>query len=304
MRGEETQIAGLLAREPNFDGVVCLPGTHTKWVHVSAGEVVSFTSFMTGELFSLLATGSVLRHSIAAEGWSEADFETAVEDALARPERVSAKLFGLRAEALLMDLSPERSRARLSGLLIGMELAGARPYWLGRDIVMIGASRLVDAYIAAMHLCGLDAAQARRHRDDAGGARRRPRAVARREVPPMSRRLIAILRGLEPPRAEETAAALVEAGITWIEVPLNSPEPLVSIAALQARFGDRAQIGAGTVLSPEQVRAVAGTGASFIVSPNCDPRVIERTKVSGSGPIPGCSRRRNVSRRWRRGRMR
>ena len=134
MRGEETQIAGLLAREPRFDGVICLPGTHTKWVHVSAGEVVSFTSFMTGELFALLAGQSVLRHTIGAQGWSAPDFETAVDDALARPERASAQFFGLRAEALLADLSPDRARARLSGLLIGMELAGARPYWLGRDV--------------------------------------------------------------------------------------------------------------------------------------------------------------------------
>ena len=55
MRGEETQIAGYLAGNPGFDGVVCLPGTHTKWVQVSAGEVVSFRTFMTGELFSLLS---------------------------------------------------------------------------------------------------------------------------------------------------------------------------------------------------------------------------------------------------------
>lgn len=157
MRGEETQIAGLLAREPNFDGVVCLPGTHTKWVHVSAGEVVSFTSFMTGEIFALLAKSSVLHHSIAASGWSEADFEASVEEALAQPERVSARLFGLRAEAILHNLSPEASRARLSGLLIGSELAGSRPYWLGREVVMIGASKLVGAYLQALRLCGLEA---------------------------------------------------------------------------------------------------------------------------------------------------
>lgn len=157
MRGEETQIAGLLMREPGFDGVVCLPGTHTKWVHVSAGEVISFTTFMTGELFALLSTQSVLRHTVGSEGWSAVDFAAAVEDTMARPERVSPQIFGLRAEAILNGLSPERSRARLSGLLIGTELAGARPYWLGRDVVMIGASRLVDAYIAALGLAGLTA---------------------------------------------------------------------------------------------------------------------------------------------------
>jgi 2-dehydro-3-deoxygalactonokinase len=157
MRGEETQIAGLLARRPGFDGVACLPGTHTKWAHVSAGEVVAFQSFMTGELFALLAGSSVLRHTVAAEGWSDPDFLEAAKDGLARPERVAARLFGLRAEALLHGLAPERARARLSGLLIGAELAGARPWWLGREVAIIGAPGLAAAYRAALSLGGIDA---------------------------------------------------------------------------------------------------------------------------------------------------
>ena len=156
MRGEETQIAGLLAREPGFEGVICLPGTHTKWVHVSGGEVVSFVTFMTGELFALLSTASVLRHSVGATGWSDEDFAAAVEEAMTRPERAAARLFGLRAEALLADLSPERSRARLSGYLIGMELAAARVYWLGRDLVMIGSHGIAEAYLTALRLGGLN----------------------------------------------------------------------------------------------------------------------------------------------------
>ena len=103
----------------------------------------------------------------------------------------------------------------------------------------------------------------------------------------MSRNLIAILRGLEPGEAVAIGTTLVEAGITWIEVPLNSPQPLKSIAALQQALGDVARIGAGTVLQPEEVRAVAATGATFIVSPNCDPRVIARTKDLGLGSYPG-----------------
>ena len=106
MRGEETQLAGLLAAEPGFDGVACLPGTHTKWVHLSAAEVVSFASYMTGELFALLATASVLRKTVAPDGWSDPDFLQAVEDGMARPERTASRLFGLRAEALLHGLPP------------------------------------------------------------------------------------------------------------------------------------------------------------------------------------------------------
>ena len=109
---------------------------------------------------------------------------------------------------------------------------------------------------------------------------------------------------MDPADAVEIGTVLVEAGIIWIEVPLNSPRPLDSIAAMQAALGERARIGAGTVVAPEEVRAVAATGASFIVSPNCDPVVIARTKALGMGPIPGSSPRASASRRWRRGPMR
>ncbi len=155
MRGEETQIAGLIAREPDFDGVACLPGTHSKWSHVSAGEIVSFSSFMTGELFALLSTASVLRHTVGAEGWSDGDFAQSVDEALSRPERLASLLFALRAEDLIAGLAPGRARARLSGLLIGAELAAARPYWLGRDIAIIGASSLSQSYRAALAQCGV-----------------------------------------------------------------------------------------------------------------------------------------------------
>jgi 2-dehydro-3-deoxyphosphogalactonate aldolase len=103
----------------------------------------------------------------------------------------------------------------------------------------------------------------------------------------MTRRLIAILRGVRPEEAVATATAIVEAGIGWIEAPLNSPDPLRSIALMQEALGDRARIGAGTVLTPDQVDAVAGTGATFIVSPNADPAVIRRTKARGLGSYPG-----------------
>lgn len=150
MRGEETQIAGALALNPGFDGVICLPGTHSKWAHVSAGEVVSFQTFMTGELFALLSGQSVLRHGIAPEGWDPAAFDGGLSDAIARPERFAAQLFGLRAEGLLNGLDPVAARSRLSGLLIGAELAAARPYWLGQPVLLVGAQALSRAYAHAL----------------------------------------------------------------------------------------------------------------------------------------------------------
>ncbi len=155
MRGEETQLAGALALHPDFDGVFCLPGTHSKWAQVSAGEVVSFQTYMTGELFALLSTGSVLRHSLNVEGWDDGAFDEGLSDALSRPDRIAARLFSLRAEGLLHGLTAPQARSRLSGLLIGIELAGAKPYWLGQEVKLIGAEALAASYARALSHQGL-----------------------------------------------------------------------------------------------------------------------------------------------------
>ena len=160
MRGEETQIAGYLAGRPEFDGVLCLPGTHCKWVRISAGEVVSFQTFMTGEVFALLSGHSVLRHSLTEPGFDEAEFLRALSDTLSRPERFAARLFSLRAEGLIAGLSPQAARARLSAILIGAELAAARPYWLGQAVVVIGAGSLAGLYAKALAAQGVDATTA------------------------------------------------------------------------------------------------------------------------------------------------
>lgn len=157
MRGEETQIAGFLALNDGWAGVICLPGTHTKWVHVSAGEVVSFQTFMTGEQFNLLTGSSVLRHSVEAAGWDADAFIEAVSDTLSRPERLAAYLFNLRARDLLHGQSKDTARARLSGLLIGAELGAARPFWLGQNIAILGADDLAKAYSDALRAQGVHA---------------------------------------------------------------------------------------------------------------------------------------------------
>jgi len=103
------------------------------------------------------------------------------------------------------------------------------------------------------------------------------------DVPP----LIAILRGIRPEEILDVAQALFDAGIRGIEVPLNSPEPLVSIQRLTDKYGADCLCGAGTVLKPEQVDAVARVGGKLIVTPNVNPAVIRRSAELGLHTVPG-----------------
>lgn len=103
----------------------------------------------------------------------------------------------------------------------------------------------------------------------------------------MSRNIIAILRGITPDEAPMIAGVLISAGITKIEVPLNSPDPFLSIQLMTEAFGDKALIGAGTVLTPAQVAHVKDAGGKLIVSPNTDPAVIAATKAASLLSYPG-----------------
>lgn len=99
--------------------------------------------------------------------------------------------------------------------------------------------------------------------------------------------LIAILRGVEPREVEDIGEALVEAGFRIIEVPLNSPDPFRSIELLAARFGERALIGGGTVMTADRARRVAGAGGGLVVMPHSDPEVIRAARNAGASCLPG-----------------
>lgn len=103
----------------------------------------------------------------------------------------------------------------------------------------------------------------------------------------MTRKIIAILRGIQPHEAVEITRQIVEAGITMIEVPLNSPRPFDSIKAMRDAFEGEAQFGAGTVLTIDDVDALKAANGQFVVSPDCNPEVIKATKAAGMNSYPG-----------------
>jgi 2-dehydro-3-deoxygalactonokinase len=155
MRGEETQIAGMLLREPGFEGVICLPGTHTKWAEVAGGIITRFTTFMTGELFGLLSTQSVLRHSVpAGTEWDDEAFAAAVVESAVDTRALTAGLFSVRAATLVADVMPAVAKARLSGLLIGAELAGTQAMWSRQRVLIAGNGRQGNLYSEALTRLG------------------------------------------------------------------------------------------------------------------------------------------------------
>lgn len=168
MRGEETQLLGVT--EPDFTGLVCIPGTHSKWIRIEDGQIVAFSTYMTGELFSVIAQHSILAHAIEAAA-SPADgrpFREGVARALAAPTALTASLFRLRAAQLLGFEQRSDGAARLSGLLIGTEIADARRQHGLRSVRLIAAGALGKLYAAALgaqdiDVTVVDAEQASRH---------------------------------------------------------------------------------------------------------------------------------------------
>lgn len=160
MRGEETQLAGIAALASGSH-LVCMPGTHSKWVDMRDGAVEGFCTWLTGELFSLLSRQSILRHSVAGadEAISPASpaFQKACADALAHGGDIGAQLFRIRAAGLLAGLSPQDAAATLSGLLIGAEIASAtRRFSVAdkRPVTLVASAGLSPLYAAALKMAG------------------------------------------------------------------------------------------------------------------------------------------------------
>ncbi len=159
MRGEETQLAGLISQFRHFSGAVCLPGTHSKWVEVADQKVLGFQSFLTGEHFALLSERSVLRHSVQSNTFDTDAFLAGVNEVLADSTQFASQLFAIRAESVLGQTRAEAARSRLSGLVIGSELVASRHYWSQYPVKLVGAQSLCAHYALALASLGAEVEQ-------------------------------------------------------------------------------------------------------------------------------------------------
>lgn len=157
MRGEETQLLGLATLTPGFAGVVCMPGTHSKWAQLSGTRIERFSTAMTGEIFEVLRTHSVLRHSFNGDldGPGRADgFAAGAAAGLAHPEQLLGTLFQVRAASLLSGRQPDWCAGYLSGLLIGTEI-GSNRHLIGEQAVpLIGSPALCALYAQVLGMAG------------------------------------------------------------------------------------------------------------------------------------------------------
>ena len=170
MRGEETQLLGMSV-EGYDSGLVCLPGTHSKWVVMEKGRVERFSTFMSGELFALLSEHSTLRfeQEYSAKISSDASsFAEAVLIAIECPQEITNRLFSVRSSQLLSMASPESAAAKLSGYIIGLEIAGAQSlHGPINNIHLVARGQLGKLYESAMITAGIKV----RHHDVDGAVR-------------------------------------------------------------------------------------------------------------------------------------
>ena len=157
MRGEETQLLGLSAIRADYAGPVIMPGTHSKWAMLDGGRLLRFSTAMTGELYDVLGTHSVLRHSLAGETMgpaTEDGIAAGLDEGTAEPGLVTSRLFRTRAAALLSGKGPDWCSGYLSGLLVGAEIGSHRD-WIGKEpIPLIGSPRLSRLYGAGLKRVG------------------------------------------------------------------------------------------------------------------------------------------------------
>lgn len=154
MRGEEVQILGVLGELGSAEQLVCLPGTHSKWARVRDQRIVSFRTYLSGEIFAVLKQHSILGRTMAGERFNEAAFVKGVARA-ADAGGLLHHLFGVRAQVLAGNLSDTQSASYLSGIIIGHELVSAAPQ--ATRFHLVGAGELIGLYALAASKMELNA---------------------------------------------------------------------------------------------------------------------------------------------------
>jgi 2-dehydro-3-deoxygalactonokinase len=176
MRGEETQLLGALGLDVVGEALVCMPGTHSKWVRLKDGTVAHFSTFMTGELFSVVSGETILSLAVAGAEDAEdvASFQTAVKAAYGAPAFAANFLFGARSRQLLFGGTPAAARETLSGTLIGVELAAG----LSGAVPKTGITLIASGRLAALYRLAFDALSVTVQPIDADEAVRRGLSMA------------------------------------------------------------------------------------------------------------------------------
>lgn len=158
MRGEETQIVGVLATRGVDEATIVLPGTHSKWVVVEQGAMTSFATFVTGELFELVRDHSIIGAVIDGRSADESAFARGVEDGLDRDRDSGGllhSLFSVRTSGVLEPASRPGLHSYLSGLLIGTEIGGATAKSAPSNVTLVGDNDQVSRYRTAFEIAGI-----------------------------------------------------------------------------------------------------------------------------------------------------
>lgn len=149
MRGEETQVLGLGLDEAREDQLVCIPGTHSKWIHLRKGQVIAFRTALTGELFSSLKNSTLVR---GEQQWNQTAFELGVRKGTASQALLS-NLFSVRSMSIFKAIAPAHAQSYMSGLLVASEIAEMREYFASvshsGNITIVGSESLIQSYASA-----------------------------------------------------------------------------------------------------------------------------------------------------------
>ena len=299
MRGEETEVFGILPYLPKgTPAIIILPGTHNKIIRVNQnGEIVSFKTTLSGELLDMVINNSILRGSVSHE-FSVSEIDVLRGASYAQSFGLNAALFHVR----VMEKN-KYSGNQLSSFLYGAVLSediAAIINYAGTDNIYIGGSKalqsvyhilLKDVSSIPLDKAVADASVVSGLQDiyfihKAHSLRDRTLGAIEKE------KLITIVRSPERDTLFPAVQALYDGGVRLLEITfdrsgrLSGNEICSMISELCTSFDGRMLIGAGTVTSCEEVRCAFAAGASFIISPNCDPEIIALTKKLGMVSIP------------------